>query len=339
MVLAPLVAVLAVIAVGLVAIIIIYGYKQLIQAVFESLKAIPVVGGWIGSNLQKLVDAANHTAGGWAALATKPIVDLLYRWTTRVEGHTRASGAAHQASLDAHVWTNTVLVPGLVAREQQRADVQDQALEARDVARARQVQTHADAVGQTVHDYADTVAAAVRAYALALAVGNRQLELADLASLRAATAQLVAATADQALADTREQARVVTALMTALVRTAEQEARDLVAGLSDVVAQVSLDDRLYAQQQAGLVGAAATAAIALVATAVDTINRSPCMQRCSTLGNLGAALEALDLGLILLLMAEVARDPRGTARTVQALAQGPLDLARTVFAGATGSRP
>jgi hypothetical protein len=338
MVLAPLVAVLAVIAVGLVAIIIIYGYKQLIQAVFESLKAIPVVGSWIGSNLQKLVDAANHTAGGWAALATKPIVDLLYRWTTRLEGHTRAGGAAHAASAAVHQDTRHTLVPGLIAREQQRADVQDQALEARDVVRARQVQTHADAVGQTVHDYADAVGAAVRAYALALAVQNRQQEQLDLAALQAATLQLVTASLAQAGADAREGDAIALALMRALVATAEREARDLVGGLRDVVAQVSLDDRLYAQQQAGLVGAAATAAIAVVATAVDTINRSPCMQRCSTLGNLGAALEALDLGLILLLMAEVARDPRGTARTVQALAQGPLDLARTVFAGATGSR-
>jgi hypothetical protein len=333
------IAVLALIAVGLVAIVILYGYKQLLRSVFESFRGLPVVGGWVASHLEQLLDSASHNAAVWASHATQPIVDLLYRWVTRLEGHTQAGGAAHAASAAVHRDTRHTLVPGLIAREQQRADVQDQALEARDVERARQVQTHADQVGQTVHDYADAVGAAVRAYALSLAVQNRQLELADLAALQAATAQLVATSLAQAGADAREGDAIALALMQALVATAQREARDLVAGLTDVVAQVSLEDRLYAQQQAGLVGAAATAAIAVVATAVDTINRSPCMQRCSTLGNLGAALEALDLGLILLLMAEVARDPRGTARTVQALAQGPLDLARTVFAGATGSRP
>jgi hypothetical protein len=290
----------------------------------------------VASHLEQLLDSASHNAAVWASHATQPIVDLLYRWVTRLEGHTRAGGAAHAASAAVHRDTRHTLVPGLIAREQQRADVQDQALEARDVVRARQVQTHADQVGVTAQAYADQVGAAVRAYALALAVQNRQLELADLAALQAATAQLVTASLAQAGADAREGDAIALALMRALVATAEQEARDLVAGLSGVVAQVSLEDRLYAQQQAGLVGAAATAAIVVVATAVDTINRSPCMQRCSTLGNLGAALEAIDLFALLALAVEAGLNPKGTARALEAVFEAPMQLAEQLWTGAGG---
>jgi hypothetical protein len=231
-----------------------------------------------------------------------------------------------------------VLVPGLVAREQQRADVQDQALEARDVERARQVQTHADAVGQTVHDYADAVGAAVRAYALSLAVQNRQLELADLAALTAAVQQLVAATlarveADlgQARADAAEQDAIVQAVLTQMVTVAEQEARDLVLGPDGAV--VRLEGELQRGDQATLNAALAGAGalVTTVAVAVDAIQRSPCMQRCNSLGSLGTALEAIDLAALLLLVAEAGRKPGGSADIFESVFGGPIAFATQAF--------
>ena len=79
----------------------------------------------------------------------------------------------------------------------------------------------------------------------------------------------------------------------------------------------------YARDLVGAEAAAAAVAIAGVATAVRAIEDSPCQKFCNPLGDLGNLLQQVeDLGLaalMLALAAEMAHDPRGTARAIDGL--------------------
>jgi hypothetical protein len=77
--------------------------------------------------------------------------------------------------------------------------------------------------------------------------------------------------------------------------------------------------------------AGAGALVTTVAVAVDAIQRSPCMQRCNSLGSLGTALEAIDLAALLLLVAEAGRKPGGSADIFESVFGGPIAFATQAF--------
>jgi len=248
-----------------------------------------------------------------------------------MRGHQQANQAAHAASAAAHRDTRQVLIPSVQGAAQAYTDAQDQALEERDLGRHREARRHVDRAVRSSEQYALELAQAVQVYAASLAASNRAQERADLRALEAATGRLVGfamARADQGLAQVRsdaaEQAAISRALTAQMVAVAEQQARDLVLGPDGVAVQLQgqLAQGDQATLQAALAGAGAL--VSTVAVAVDAIQRSACMQRCQTLGGLGAELEAIELVPLLLSLAQLARSPRQAS---QLIVQAVGDLA------------
>jgi hypothetical protein len=186
---------------------------------------------------------------------------------------------------------------------------------------------HADGLHADAIRYAASTGQAARAYSAQLhqqgVAFSRELDLAERALALQLHQQGVAFTeatsqADQAQALQLHQAAL--AFTEQAVQAAEgyaakigadaqaytdATARTLEGYIESVGANAAADTR-------AVTGAAVTplaGALAVTEEAVNALRNSDCMKFCNPLGNLGAAMTAIDLGLLLGVVAEAARDP------------------------------
>jgi hypothetical protein len=113
------------------------------------------------------------------------------------------------------------------------------------------------------------------------------------------------------------------ALRNDLGAEAQALGRTITTGLDSAQARAAAGDLLTA--------AAATGALAVVASAVQAIENSECQKFCNPLGGLGSLLDSLDMVAIFALMAAIEANPREAATVLQEVL-GPI--ASTVESGA-----
>ena len=292
-------------------------------ALVAVLSELPLVGGWAASNADRLATALYGWANGWVATglgAVSRLVDTvqadalaLAQETTRAAfwTHDRLSWVVQSyvpslvGVLRTEVYTEYGWLLGGIA--QALASAQAFALAQVGVLRAEvyteygwllggiaQARTEAEAFAQAGIDrLAGQVGQALRGLQGELTQDLSRLSgelVAELTRLR----DLIRATAQELLA---ELGRAI---------SAERAHAD----------QVGAEAHSYTDAQTAAIAATAAAAVAAVATAVKAIEDSPCQQRCSTLGNLGGELEALELGLLLAGLAVLVREPKPAADAV-----------------------
>ena len=205
------------------------------------------------------------------------------------------------------------------------------------------VTRHADKVGQDANAYTRQVGAAVDAHAVQLTAGaetySRQLSAQDQAFTQAVgkAAQLYA---QQLAAQGLQYTDQVAGQLQQFTRAVGQAATDYTDGVARTLEGVIESGRAADQAWAGnaitsQVGPLA-AGLAVTQAAVQELENSDCMKFCNPLGNLGAALDAIDLALLLALGAEAFRDPGGLAKSLDGILSPLVADAEGTFAAIFG---
>lgn len=323
-----------IIIIGLAAMLVAVALIQLFRPVIQSgLSAVPLIGGWLATNADLVLLRAVAGSVTFVSTATAPLADLLRRSYWAIVLPTITAVEALESVYSALWRVRYQVLPAVAAQ-----------LTAYTVGLFAQAETYAQALYRAALAYVETRIAQTIAYtvqlfaqAVAYAQGLDQLERAFALTLY-----------QQSLAYTLELARQGELLTLHTGQIAEAYAADLMrqvlkyVGAADQALAIQIERVLidaegyaralervavdHADQVAGATAAAAAAATGAVAARVTDIERSPCQQFCSPLGEIGQLLQALgDAGLaaaLLAMAAEMARDPEGAARAIDGAAGG-----------------
>lgn len=332
------------VVIALIALILFVGLFPLYRPLIEGgLSAVPVVGGWLASNVDGLLFGAYLSAVNALSGQVQPLVDAIarFRWAL-VLLPTWTVNAIYA------VWWATgrlywFVIPDLEIRLS--AQALKFTLAAEDYARflAVNVWTAAQRIVAEANQYALTLTMAAESYALFEAVNvwaaAQRIVGEEAARALAAEAQLTAEAQLIGLQAERYAAQLAAqgiAYTQAAVLDAERFAE-----------RVGADAEGYARSLSDLVMGRVhtlaqdlTLADVAVAERVDAIERSPCQRYCDPLGVLGQFLQDLEgaglLALLAALAASAVEDPRGTRDAVLELVQAPAQETAQVVASLAG---
>lgn len=329
-------AALDVIALALLALIMAVGFFPMFRPLLSGiLSEVPVIGGWIASRVDILLIGAYVGAVSWTNVATAPLTDAVGRYWL-------ATYSINQQALQAiiNLTQKVVMIRfDVIPAVTQQLWVLMSQLYNLTVslinAQAAQQQQYSVALYWQAVRFTVQELGAEQAFAQQLAAQGQQFTLGQIAQVVSYDQQLAAQLLSDAQGLTLDAERYAAALAAQLVAFTQAAVGD-----AELLAErIGVDGAEYAralQRQAldfasGAAAAAfadAAALTAALAVTVTAIEDSPCMRFCAPLGDLGQLLQQLvDLGLAALLVslaAELARDPRGTAATLDQLIGGPI---------------
>ena len=311
------VAALGGLLVALVGLLVLFAFTPLLRAVGQSLGAsLPGALGWLADAFSNLEVRVSFGAYQWALGATAPLRDAFLKFSNEARG--LGNAVYNLAGTITHL-LNRILTQDLPAAQAASRAYSDQvALQAAAGAEAGRIraQAYADQLGAQAAQTAAQDLVLARDYASGLGV-DLQAQISQ--SLSAAETY-----ADQNLGRALDTARGVEleALrgIEAGIRTAEAYADQVGSAdrayaeqvgqaARDFAGRLGLQEQQYTDLRTGALGVALASGLAASALAVKALEDSACMQRCNTLGDLGAAIEAIDLGAILGLLALALADP------------------------------
>ena len=291
------IAALPIIAVALVAILILLAFTPLQRIIVALVSQLPVVGGWIVQNSVGAIDRAYAQVAGWAVHSIGPLVAVIFLPFFYLDHFNKAAqGSILQTMYALRRVVDNTIPRNLQVAKQFAWDVGQNAMHfAWDV--GQQAEHFAWDVGQNVTHYAEALFGQAETYA-------RQL-VGDLETLvRQLNAQALGFAED------------------AFGRAIDFEQR-LYNDASRFAEREGVLARDWARTLFDQANAFTLATVAAVAIRVTAIERSKCQQFCSPLGDLGQLLQDVeDAALVALLLAmagEMARDPRGAARSIDSL--------------------
>lgn len=315
--------------------ILLWNSRSAFRAVLQGLSQLPFVGAFIAGRLEVLTQAMIDAAAGWARSALQPLADLVnnayiglvFFMDATTKGIQASYGAVHHVLAD--------VLPALERRitgwvSQLYAQLLDLIIRVYHDLATLAWQLYANAIAYAGQVFVRAVAYAQalfgQAVALAEAVYTQAVAFAQVVLVQAvAFTQAVLA---QALAYTGQLFAQAVAFTQAAVGTAIDLERRLYGDLVGLLARDFVLLRDYAQGIGAQANAYTLASVSAVLARVINLERSKCQQFCEPLGDLGQALQDLEnLGLaalMLALAAELARDPQGSARTINQVAGGPL---------------
>lgn len=313
------------IVIALVALILLYAtYQMFSPLITGALQGIPLIGGFVAGAVGSLLAATWGKAAGWSEAGVGALVTLIQ----------------HMALIPLYAIGDTL---GAIN------DIQG--------ALVRLAFTWLPAFGTSLHSYTDQKAGAVQAWATATFAEFSQVYNAAIAnehawanatfaefsqvynaaiatehSWAADTFALFSQVYNAAIATEHSWAADTFALFSSYynaaiagaIATEQADVRALqgllgqevktIEGEITTAAQDTLDQALAHDQ---VIAGALSLAIAGVATAVQDLERLPCIQECSTLGPFASMLDDIDLAAILALTAAALADPSATTTFVQ----------------------
>lgn len=337
-------AVLAAVVVGLAALLVMFAYVQLMSPVFNRLGALPVIGGAIGAVSQFLMNAFAD-AYAWADQGVMILTNVISYPINYVVNTFQGVANGFIATYNQINWIRNGLIPqqvsqvvGLVWDLFNTTESQISGALATAEVYALTVAMQVQGVAFSLFDTSQNQIAAALATAEVFALQAAENVQGVAFDLFTTAESQIAAGVQQAEVFGLQAAQQAASLAETLFNQAEADARTYTdAGVSQLEQQVA---GAQAQLQLQVAAEVATlgGALALVQTAVQTIEESPCIQECATLGNLGQEIDQLaDLAFVAALIGWVGtstKDPQAAAGEVTAvfgdLAQGAAQLVETV---------
>lgn len=310
------------------------------RAMHDTISGVPLIGAWLAENNERLIVFLYGQLATWANAALGALSSLLeilagleYETAQQLLNFTSAT---HETLL--HL--RNVVIPAAVRQAEAYGEARLGAVSSElgqriQAARALAAAEFAAALARADREYvqavgyAQTLAVWSAAYAgrlWASATGYAQGLFAQAVNeSRAGEARAesyAAAEATQGVEFTRQAYASAIGYADWVGQTAEGYAEALTGG---AIRQ--------AEGENARTLAYATAAATALAAAVAAIENSPCMQRCMTLGQLGAELEGLDAIALAALVIEATRDPQAFAREFQAEFGPVIEIVRETLAG------
>ena len=324
------IAALPIIAVALVAILILLAFTPLQRIIVALVSQLPVVGGWIVQNSVGAIDRAYAQVAGWAVHSIGPLVAVIFLPFFYLDHFNKAAqGSILQTMYALRRVVDNTIPRNLQVAKQFAWDVGQNAMHfAWDV--GQQAEHFAWDVGQQAEHFAWDVGQNVTHYAEAL-FGQAERFAWDVG-------QNVSHYAEALFGQATTYARQLVGDLETLVRQLNAQAlgfaEDAFGRAIDFEQRLYNDAIRFAEREGVLArdwartlfdqaNAFTLATVAAVAIRVTAIERSKCQQFCSPLGDLGQLLQDVeDAALVALLLAmagEMARDPRGAARSIDSL--------------------
>jgi hypothetical protein len=286
----------------------------------------------LARQLDDLLIRAANTARDWALAGVSPLTGVFRQLSRSGRDHATANLNAHAQTGGALQHLRFAVVPRAVREAESYAqDRIDSAVRyawslwqlgrqytdqrvAAVASLARQLYAlavrHADQVGEYVRVYAEEL----QRQALRYAEAGDRADQSYAQRLAEASARYAQALSEQANAYSRE-----------LQAVSEADARSLARESQDYARALSQRSEEYARGLARDVATYAQALSLPLAQAVTALERSPCLQRCQVLGQLGAELEGLDLGALLALVVAAAADAPAVARELDSVLAPELE--------------
>lgn len=314
------------VVVALVAAILVFALISLYRPFLTgALGSLPLVGGWIQSNIETLLLRAAVAATLWAQAAVSPLTDAIDRvWAER-----HAFGLATVQTIQLGYNVTAILESQLRWVAQQLLPAEIRASLALALAYANQlaqqleqaiVAALASAVAYTTQVAQQLEQLDRDLYASAVQVAVSEAEAVD-AHVRLALAEAVTHT-DQAVGQVEALA---TGLYAQSLAYSQEVGRDLLVALDadqawtrDAVRQAEVEGQAAAAAAGAAALAGAGALVTAVAARVTAIEDSPCQRFCSPLGDAGQLLQGIQdagiLAIILGLVVQAEQDPAGLAR-------------------------
>lgn len=313
------------------------------RALRDTLAGLPVLGGWLAENSTRLQLFLFARVAVWANSAAGVLVGWLEGAQSLVSSATSQLENLASAAHENAVYLRQQVIPAAIRQAEDYGDRRLAAARAYLVAQlvltqalARRLTAQAIARADLEHNQALAYARALWSSATGYARSLTTLALGYALALFRVSRLETAAAEQRAENYTRAgvaQAQEFTA-------EAYKAAVDYAAAAAGVAENYARNLTLEAEKRATLENARtlawSAAAAGALAVAIEAIERSPCMQRCSTLGQLGAELETLDLLALVAFLTEAAKDPAGFAREFEAEFGPVIQEVRGALAGLGG---
>lgn len=300
--------------------------KLLRDLIIPAIRLIPVVGRGIADGLTDVINAVERMAYQWAEARLLPLTNTIRRIDNRLRSMARANTLTHQAALAALRRIRYDDLPRVIITLVTFVQSQTAAIIAL-----------AQALNSQTRQLVDARLALLLGYVLAR---SDQLQSVMLA-IRAESQRGIANVADYARQLTQVAILRADAETERAIRAAAAEDATVAAyarSLTGQAMQYTQQQVQVAQQQATLqnhktltevatLGAGLTTMIATMGSGlggrIRNIENSSCQQECEPLGKLGKELRALDLALLLALVAACVAKPVESAGVAAAML-GPV---------------
>lgn len=328
--------VLAGVAVGLLALLLLYILVSpaFREAVRVTVGGIPLIGGWLASNMAALNLLLFNAIAARLADSVRAVGSTINYLTATLDEHWGQQARALEATSNA-IWRVRYQTLPALARQ----------LEAYAAARALAASTYALALAkmgvrytQTAYSSAVVYSRAVGLAAETYAAGRYVAAVAYARTLFGLANAFTQQSFLAALTDSRAGERRATDYTASAAQMLSRQAQELFGDAraradaefqiaNDYARNLTLGAERHSDLNTAQTVAWTASIVGAVNLAVRAIERSPCMQRCETLGSLGGALEGLDLALIFGLYIAYRENPQGTTRFLnQTIAPGVRDL-------------
>jgi hypothetical protein len=304
------------------------------------LSQIPVIGGWVASQTGHWVNAAFSWVGQRVAQLIQPLTDAISRVIVWVRGYVQGVAFDINALIDAlhHIRFDVLgeLSTRLIVFIASRLAALSSALMAQIVALARELElVRAAAIAYAEARFGDAINAAQQ-----LNGRLRDWVVALIASTLAYLEQRFAQQLQQTETRVRQAEAAAAGEVAQAERLASAQLADLkayvdgsIVGVVGLEQTLAWDARKYADLLNARTLATSLAAAGTVAIGLEAIRELECIKLCAPLSLVGNAIEALDLAALVLLVAEAAHDPKGTAGFLQATIAPVIDEGVTLARG------
>lgn len=333
------VAAVPVVAAGIVALVFGWALWQLFGGLLRAaFGQVPYVGGFIVQQTDNLLWSLWRSVAPWANQALYAVHDLVLIPIINLGDVLNQLGTNIAKLQGQHSTTVHVRIPNAVYQAEVYAN--QQAAAAIDFARRStqqaiqytqliegQIITYVQGVEREVIGFTDQVQRIVIAYASA--IGRQAIDYADQVGQRAI------GFAQQVGADQASFSEGLYQQSTAYARALQQEAIDYDGALHrqalDHADQVGTQAEGYARALQQQVIDTVGVSVGVVAAQVQDLERSPCIQHCGPLGDLGGLLQDLEdagaLALLVAIAAAAIKDPQGVLDETRAVALPAIQTA------------